>query len=308
MRTKFWMLCGVISGLCLHDAAWAMEKKTAKKPPAAKKDTGKAPTTPEEVRKAENTTKPAEAEKKPEMPKSTTETPKPAEAEKPAPEPEVKPAAVSTMEMTELADFDRQPEAVKKIIRAALELTKKNLTYLFASHDPAKGGMDCSGAVYRVLLDEKIAGVPRQSDEMCAWVMKKAAFVRTEGVTKLDDDRFAKLQPGDLLFWSRKGGVEPGRALPITHVMMYLGRRAADQKPVIYGSSDGRSYAGQKRCGVSVFDFTLPKADDPKVEFYGYGSLPGLLAPVETRPALPTPAAKPPSKSGTSKKKKTGTK
>jgi hypothetical protein len=28
---------------------------------------------------------------------------------------------------------------------------------------------------------------------------------------------------------------------------------------------------------VSVFNFTLPKADDPKVEFYGYGAVPGLV-------------------------------
>jgi hypothetical protein len=85
--------------------------------------------------------------------------------------------------------------------------------------------------------------------------------------------------------------VEPGRKLPITHVMLYLGTRVKDGKPVIYGSSDGRSYEGQKRCGVSVFDFSLPKADDSKVEFYGYGAIPGLTKE-EVRKATPAGPAK----------------
>lgn len=210
--------------------------------------------------------------------------------EKPVPsapvEEVVKPAEVSTMLETELRDFEAQPEAVKRIIRAALALTKLKLTYRYASHEVAKGGMDCSGAVYRVLLDEKVAGAPRQSDEMCGWTQTKGMFHRTEGVLKLDDPAFESLRPGDLLFWSRKGGVEPGRKIPVTHVMLFLGHRVKDGKPVIYGSSDGRSYEGQRRCGVSVFDFSLPKAEDPRVEFYGYGAVPGLVRE-EVRKAQP---------------------
>lgn len=193
-----------------------------------------------------------------------------------AQEPE-KPAAVSTLDEKDLREFETQPEAVKCLIRAALALTRLKLTYRYASHEVSNGGMDCSGSVYRVLLDEKVPGeIPRQSDEMCAWTQSKGTFHRTEKVTKLDEAAFEHLRPGDLLFWSRKEGVEPGRKLPITHVMLYLGTRVKDGKPVIYGSSDGRSYEGQKRCGVSVFDFSLPKADDPKVEFYGYAAIPGL--------------------------------
>lgn len=207
-----------------------------------------------------------------------------------AQEPE-KPAAVSTLDEKELREFDTQPEAVKSLIRAALALTRLKLTYRYASHEVTQGGMDCSGSVYRVLLDEKVPGeIPRQSDEMCAWTQAKGTFHRTEQVTKLDDAAFEHLRPGDLLFWSRKGGVEPGRKLPITHVMLYLGTRVKDGKPVIYGSSDGRSYEGQKRCGVSVFDWALPKADDPKVEFYGYGAIPGLTREEVRKAKLAEPA------------------
>ena len=45
------------------------------------------------------------------------------------------------------------------------------------------------------------------------------------------------------------------------------------------GSSDGRSYHGQKRKGVSVFDFTMPRtpaADTQRSTFVGYARIPGL--------------------------------
>lgn len=44
-----------------------------------------------------------------------------------------KPASVSTLETTDLANFANQPERVRRLIRAALALTKRNLTYLFGS-------------------------------------------------------------------------------------------------------------------------------------------------------------------------------
>jgi cell wall-associated NlpC family hydrolase len=192
------------------------------------------------------------------------------------------PAAVSSLEPGELADFDKLSAPVQSVIRRSLELTKKNLTYTFASHDPARGGMDCSGTVYHVLTGEGIKDTPRQSDEMCGWVMEKSALHRTENAASLEDEKFKALQPGDLLFWS--GTYEATqRKLPITHVMIYLGKRAKDGKPVIFGASDGRSYEGQRRCGVSVFDFKLPKPGD-KAAFYGYGSVPGLRpAPTSTQ-------------------------
>lgn len=243
--------------------------------------------------KVESKAKPkaeSKAEPKVEPKAKPKEEPK---AEPKAIEPEVKPAAVSTMDEKELRDFEAQPEGVRRVIRAALALTKLKLTYRFASHEVSQGGMDCSGAVYRVLLDEKVAGVPRQSDIMCGWTQTKGTFHRTEGVLKLDDAAFEHLKPGDLLFWSRKGGVEPGRKIPVTHVMIYLGRRVKDGKPVIYGSSDGRSYEGQRLCGVSVFDFSLPKADDPRVEFYGYGAIPGLVKEEVRKATLPTKEKQP---------------
>ncbi|MCB1208454.1 MAG: C40 family peptidase [Verrucomicrobiales bacterium] len=186
-----------------------------------------------------------------------------------------KPAAVSSMESKDLADFDKYPKPVQQMIEKALALTKRNLTYRFASADPANGGMDCSGTMYYLLHSVDIDAVPRQSDEICQWLIDEKLFHRTENVTSLDAAVFDNLRPGDLLFWSGTYA-HTERQLPVSHVMLYLGKRVSDGKPVAFGASDGRSYEGKRRCGVSLFDFKLPKAAD-KAEFYGYGPVPGLM-------------------------------
>ncbi len=186
-----------------------------------------------------------------------------------------KPAAVSSLEVKELAGFEKYPEPVQKMIERALALTKRKLTYRFASADPGNGGMDCSGTIYYLLRSCDIDAVPRQSDQICQWLIDEKTFRRTADVSSLDASVFDDLKPGDLLFWSGTYG-HTERKLPVSHVMLYLGKRVSDGKPVAFGASDGRSYEGQRRCGVSVFDFKLPKAGD-KAAFYGYGPIPGLL-------------------------------
>ena len=85
--------------------------------------------------------------------------------------------------------------------------------------------------------------------------------------------------PGDLMFWSGTYSIE--RENPITHVMLYLGTEKRTKKRVMFGASDGRSYGGIQRWGVSVFDFKMPRQDTTKpekavVDFVGYGRIPGL--------------------------------
>jgi NlpC/P60 family len=204
----------------------------------------------------------------------------------PATETEPHPAAVSSLLPDELMAFaENQPE-IRQIITKSLELTKLGLRYTFGSSDPATGGLDCSGAVYRVLQDCGLKDTPRQSDELCAWVTRQSALHRTEFPTSFDSPAFSALKPGDLVFWS--GTYDPAvhRELPITHVMIYLGKRRSDGKPILFGASDGRSYDGQRRSGVSVFDFHIPKPGD-KSAIYGYGRIPGL--PKQSIPTSPKP-------------------
>ena len=87
------------------------------------------------------------------------------------------------------------------------------------------------------------------------------------------------LKPGDLLFWAGTYNVDRDPA--ITHTMIYLGREKATNQRVMVGSSDGRTYKGQSRSGVSVFDFKIAgrKAstdNEPGPTFVGYASIPGL--------------------------------
>ena len=93
------------------------------------------------------------------------------------------------------------------------------------------------------------------------------------GTPALTDASLAGLKPGDLLFWT--GTYDTGaRTLPISHVMLYLGKTKAG-RPVMFGASDGRPYQGKRQNGVSVFDFRIPAATS-KSKFAGYGPIPGL--------------------------------
>lgn len=228
--------------------------------------------------------------------KKTTPPPSvPVNEDPPTPVPT--PAAVSTLSIEDISGFDDYPKQIQSLVQSCLALTHLELGYLYGSHEPSKGGMDCSGTIYHVLHFQGLKDVPRQSDEMCNWVDKKGHLYLTPTATSFDSEEFANLKPGDLLFWTST--TEKTRKLPVTHVMVYLGKLKKSGKRIVFGSSDGRSYMGERRSGVSVFDFSLPRPESTK-HFYGYGPTPGLL-PVEPErpviaavtPAAPTPTSTP---------------
>ncbi len=201
-------------------------------------------------------------------------------------------APVATIETSQLAEFSAQPARVQQLITAALELTKLNLTYTYGSADPSSGGMDCSGTIYYLFRSQGLKDVPRDSSSQYVWARKQGQFFAVVS-TVADGFEFKDLQPGDLMFWS--GTYNTGREVPISHVMLYLGREKKTGKSVMFGSSDGRSYNGIQRWGVSVFDFKMPKADpanpEKRVDFVGYARIPGIRdAAVATVPAMTQPA------------------
>lgn len=192
-------------------------------------------------------------------------------------------ALVSTLSIEDIRGFDQYPKQIQSLVQSCLALTHLELGYLYGSHEPSKGGMDCSGTIYHVLHFQGLKDVPRQSDEMCNWVDKKSQLHLTPTATSFDSEEFSALKPGDLLFWTSP--TETTRKLPVTHVMVYLGKLKKTGKRIVFGSSDGRSYMGERRSGVSVFDFSLPQPGSTK-HFYGYGASPGLLPP-EPKPTEP---------------------
>jgi cell wall-associated NlpC family hydrolase len=138
--------------------------------------------------------------------------------------------------------------------------------------------MDCSGFVFYVLTQNGIRDVPRDSSQQYIWVRKSGAF---KAVNSRSEDTFEldELAPGDLMFWTGTYSIE--RDPPITHAMIYLGRKKGGQR-IMVGASDGRTYEGESRYGVSVFDFKMPRARSKTEEgrtspsFIGYGKIPGL--------------------------------
>ena len=201
-----------------------------------------------------------------------------------------KPAIVSTIQMDDLEPNPNLSDPVRQLITSTLALTEQKLTYTFGSSDPKLGGMDCSGTIYRLLQNQGLLEAPRQSDELCLWVKDKGVLHLTPNVEKLSDQAFAELKPGDLLFWTGTYATTE-RKLPVSHVMLYLGKLKAGGRPVMFGASDGRRFAGKSQCGVSVFDFELPTKGG-KAAFYGYGAIPGLKTLVGEKP-VPPPQVKP---------------
>ena len=178
----------------------------------------------------------------------------------------------------EIAEYESYPPKVRQIVDAGLALTKQNLGYTYGSADPKNGGMDCSGFIYYVLQQNGFSDVPRDSSQQYVWVRKAGGF---NAVLSRKEDSFEldALKPGDLLFW--RGTYSIDRDPPITHTMIYLGREKRTKKRVMVGSSDGRTYDGKQRWGVSVFDFKMPlppQSGDAKISpvFVGYGRIPGL--------------------------------
>jgi peptidoglycan DL-endopeptidase CwlO len=203
------------------------------------------------------------------------------------------PPPVASLRPDDLREFNSQPPKVQEFIRSGLALTERNLGYSYGSSDPNSGGMDCSGFIYYVLTNAGYRDVPRQSSDQYLWVRKNSNF---HAVLSRNSDTFElkQLRPGDLMFWS--GTYQVNRDVPITHVMIYLGTEKKNKKAVMVGASDGRTYNGERRFGVSVFDFRLPNGTpnkgDPDLtpRFEGYASIPGL-GPIANPETSPPPAA-----------------
>ncbi len=235
----------------------------------------------------------ASSSKKPKAPSTATPKPKPKAAPTVDDESEKKPALPSngesarkaasapnaTVEPSQIDGFDSQPEAVKKLIISALALTKQDLTYTYGSAEPSNGGMDCSGTIYYLLRQMGLNDVPRDASGQYVWARKRGKVFPVVS-KKAGGFEFDDMRPGDLMFWT--GTYKVDRDPPVTHTMIYLGKEKGRDQPIMVGSSDGRSYDGKSRWGVSVFDFKMPRVTEgeavSKTDFIGYAHIPGLAS------------------------------
>ncbi len=249
-----------------------------------------SPTASAKGRKASPTPSPTPRSKSKRKKTSPTPTPgeSPSETETPPATPAESPEAGRgkkgwpnvSLSPDAIEGYEKYPPKVRQIVDAGLELTKQSLGYTYGSADPANGGMDCSGFIYYVLKQNGFPDVPRDSSQQYVWLRKAGDFSAVLG-RKEDSFELDDLKPGDLLFW--RGTYNIDRDPPITHTMIYLGREKRTNKRVMIGSSDGRTYDGKQRWGVSVFDFKMPpppKSGDANISpvFVGYGRIPGMPA------------------------------
>ena len=203
-------------------------------------------------------------------------TGKPESVPESAPSPKSPAAPNAAIAPEEILEYHAQPAGVRKLIESGLALAGQNLTYKFGSADPANGGLDCSGFIYYMLRQHGLTQVPRDSSGLYLWARKARGF-RAVISRKPDSPEMDELLPGDLLFWI--GTYATDHDPPVTHTMIYLGTEKSSGAKIMIGSSDGRTYRGQRRNGVSVFDFTMPRtsiAAEQRATFIGYARIPGL--------------------------------
>jgi peptidoglycan DL-endopeptidase CwlO len=260
-------------------------KRKHRKSSTKKATPSPSPTASPKRKKASPTPTPTGTPKTKAKEKKASPTPTATPEESPVPIPTETPTPAGkkvatnvTLSPDEIVGYDNYPARVRQILDAGLELTKQNLGYKYGSADPANGGMDCSGFIYYLLTENGFKDVPRDSSQQYVWVRKAGDF---NAVLSRNEDSFEldALKPGDLLFW--RGTYNIDRDPPITHTMVYLGREKRTKKRVMVGSSDGRTYDGKQRWGVSVFDFKMPpppNSGDARISpvFVGYGRIPGL--------------------------------
>ena len=179
---------------------------------------------------------------------------------------------------SDLRDFEKLPEARKKLIEAALRTHSEvsGMPYLYGGNGAASGGFDCSGAIYAVLRQAGLKP-PRTSSDQYLWIRDQSKLHPVSiDVENIAHPSFESLAPGDLVFWS--GTYEPpdDRLTPITHVALFLGFEKKDGRAVMINATNGRTYRGTKVDGYGVCDFRVPRKGG-KSRLVADGTPPGIL-------------------------------
>jgi peptidoglycan DL-endopeptidase CwlO len=161
------------------------------------------------------------------------------------------------------------PPARKEMLEKGLAFLAKHPSIPYRNGGADAAGMDCSGAT-SFLLKQAGIELPRSSDGQYAWVKKRGTFIKVPAdADSPKHPAFAKLLPGDLLFWAPRGA-DSTMPPKVTHVHVFLGHEK-DGHAVMLGSSDGRSYRGKKIDGFGIVDFHVsPPGSTTRI--VGYGS------------------------------------
>lgn len=123
-------------------------------------------------------------------------------------------------------------------------LAQRRIPYRFGG--TSAKGMDCSGSVQHLFQSLGIF-LPRTSEAQANHLARTARLWRA-APWETEDMIARRLQPGDLLFWSKEN--DPRR---IGHVMMFV-RRESNGRLRLWGAR-GRGKTGINGSGVDFFDY-----------------------------------------------------
>ncbi len=200
-------------------------------------------------------------------------------------------AAFATAEVTVVPPADLSAPR-RELIGKSLAFLKEHPAVPYVDGGADEKGMDCSGAIVRLLKLVKIEP-PRSAQGQYDWLRESGRLTLVPATARTPEDPvFRNLLPGDLVFWAHD---QPGEPFRVSHVQVYLGKEA-DGHAVMIGSSDGRSYRGKKLSGFGIVDYRVPKAGSA-TRIVGFGSpfpvipgtspQPGKSQPTQSLPTQP---------------------
>jgi len=157
---------------------------------------------------------------------------------------------------TRLTHAAATPEQHQKLVETCRWLASQNLSYSQSWQPPGHPyviTMDCSNTIRYIVWKVFGINLPRTASDQYV-ILKQKDKVRpvpTKSDGSVDSDRLlASIRSGDLLFWEWTYNVP--RNPPISHVMIYLGRKNNGQA-MIAGSS--QRHDGERGGGVDVYAF-----------------------------------------------------
>ena len=148
------------------------------------------------------------------------------------------------------------PEQHQKLIETCRWLSKQDLAYGQSWQPPGHPyviTMDCSNTVRFIVWKVFGLNLPRTASSQYVQLKRKEKVkpVPWQADGRVDADRLlAEMRSGDLLFWEWTYNVP--RDPPISHVMIYLGRKKNGQAMIAGSSQRGD---GERGGGVDVYTF-----------------------------------------------------
>ena len=126
------------------------------------------------------------------------------------------------------------PEQHQKLVETCRWLSKQDLNYSQSWQPPGHPyviTMDCSNTVRYIVWKVFGFDIPRTASDQYLFFKKKGKVraVPVEASGKVDSERLmTEMRSGDLLFWEWTYDVP--RDPPISHVMIYLGRKKMERR------------------------------------------------------------------------------